>query len=226
MRILVVEDEKEISHFLKVGLEAELFTVDIAEDGERGLFLAKTNEYDLLVLDNILPKKLGSDICRELRALKKSMPIVILSVRSDTATKVELLNAGADDYLIKPFSFEELIARVRALLRRPKQVESEIYELDDLKLDTKRHFVKRGNKEIYLTRKEFMLLEYLLRNKGLVLSRGMILEHVWDMDTDPFSNTIESHILSVRKKIDSKGRRKLIHTVPGRGYKIEVRKER
>lgn len=224
MRILVVEDEKEISHFLKVGLEAELFTVDIAEDGERGLFLARTNEYDLLILDNILPKKLGSDICRELRALKKSMPIVILSVRSDTATKVELLNAGADDYLIKPFSFEELIARVRALLRRPQHMESEIYELDDLKLDTKRHLVKRGSKEIYLTRKEFMLLEYLLRNKGLVLSRGMILEHVWDMDTDPFSNTIESHILSVRRKIDMKGKKKLIHTVPGRGYKIEVRK--
>lgn len=223
MRVLVVEDEKDIGHFLKVGLEAELFTVDIAEDGDRGLYLARTNDYDVLILDNILPKKMGIEICRELRILGKNMPIIVLSVKSDTTTKVELLNAGADDYLIKPFSFEELLARVRALMRRPQQLEDEVYEIDDLKLDTKRHTIKRGGKEVYLTRKEFMLLEYLLRNKGIVLSRGMILEHVWDMDTDPFSNTIESHILSLRKKIDSSGKRKLIHTVPGRGYKLEAK---
>ena len=219
MRILVIEDEKEINAFLKLSLESECFIVDVAEDGERGSFLARTNEYDVIILDNILPKKIGLDVCKEIRASGKTTPIIVLSVKSETTTKVDLLNAGADDYLIKPFSLDELLARIRALLRRPQQIEDEILEIDDLSLDTKRHTVKRATKEIYLTRKEFILLEYLMKNRSIVLSRGMILEHVWDMNADPFSNTIESHILSLRRKIDAKGK-KLIQTVPGRGYKI------
>lgn len=224
MRILLIEDERRISKFLKATLEAELFSVDVAEDGERGSSLAIINDYDLIILDNILPKKSGLEVCTYIRTKGKNMPIIMLSVKSDTATKVELLNAGADDYVIKPFSFDELMARIKAILRRPKHIEDDILHIDDLTLDTRKYIMTRGKKEIYLTRKEFMLLEYLLRNRGVVLSRGMILEHVWDMDTDPFSNTIESHILSLRRKIDPAGKKKLIHTVPGRGYKIDIKK--
>jgi DNA-binding response OmpR family regulator len=220
MRILCVEDEKEISAFLKSNLEAECFSVDVAEDGEKGLFLAHTTNYDLIVLDNILPKKSGLEVCQEVRKKGKTMPILMLSVKSDTPTKVQLLNAGADDYLGKPFSLDELLARINALLRRPPSLENETLQVDDLVLDTKSCTVRRGRKEVYLTRKEFMLLKYLLRNTGTVLSRGMILEHVWDMDTDPFSNTIESHVASLRRKIDTAGKKKLIHTVPARGYRI------
>ena len=220
MRILVVEDEKKIRDFLKTSLEAECFAVDVAEEGEQGSYLARTNEYDLIILDNVLPKKTGLEVCQDIRKTGKTTPILILSVKTETLSKVELLNAGADDYLSKPFSLEELLARIRALLRRQKDIESDILTVDDLALDIKRHTTKRGKKEIYLTRKEFMLLEYLMRNQEMVLTRGMIMEHVWDMTADPFSNTIESHILSLRRKIDTKGKKKLIHTVPGRGYKI------
>lgn len=223
MRILIIEDEQKIIDFLKPSLEAECFIVDAALDGEQGSFLARTNEYDIIILDLMLPKKDGIEVCKEIRAKEKTVPIIVLSVKSETASKVELLNAGADDYLIKPFSLEELLARMRALLRRPKQIESEVLQIDDLFLDTKKHQVKRGGKEVYLTRKEFILLEYLMKNQGIVLSRGMIMEHVWDMNADPFSNTIESHILSLRRKVDNvKEEKKLIHTVPGRGYKIEL----
>lgn len=224
MRILLVEDEKEIRDFLKPSLEAEFFSVDVAEDGDKGSFAARTTDYDLIILDNILPKKNGMQVCQDIRKNGKTVPIIMLSVKSDTATKVELLNAGADDYLNKPFSFDELLARVRALMRRPKEIAREVLALDDLTVNTKTCSVTRGKKDVYLTRKEFMLLEYLLRNKGNVLSRGMILEHVWDMDADPFSNTIESHILSLRRKIDIAGGKKLIHTVPGRGYKIDLKR--
>ena len=220
MRILVVEDEKQIADRLKIGLESEFFVVDVAEDGEKGSYFGRTNDYDLIILDNILPKKIGLQVCEEIRKAGKSVPIIVLSVKSDTTSKVGLLNAGADDYLNKPFSFEELLARVRALLRRPKQVEGELIKIGDLVLDTKKHIVQRGSKEIYLTRKEFALLEYLMKNAGIALSRGMIMEHVWNMNADPFSNTIESHILSLRKKIDAKGKKKLIQTAPGIGYKI------
>lgn len=222
MRILIVEDEKKIANILKKGLESECFIVDTAEDGEKGSFFARTNDYDLIILDNILPKKEGREVCQEIREAGKTTPIIMLSVKSETLTKVDLLNAGADDYLTKPFSLEELLARIRALLRRPKAIEDEVLQIDDLTLDTKRHLVKRGKKETYLTRKEFILLEYLMKNQGIVLSRGMIMEHVWDMNADPFSNTIESHILSLRRKVDFKGKKKLIQTVPSRGYKIDV----
>lgn len=223
MRVLIVEDEEGIATFLKTGLESEYFAVDIADDGEKGAFMGGTNDYDVIVLDNMLPKMNGAQVCESIRKVGKTTPIIMLSVRSEMSTKVELLNKGADDYLTKPFSLEELIARIRALLRRPTVISSEILEIDDLTLDTKRHMVKRGQKEVYLTKKEFMLLELLLRRKGTPVSRGTIIEHVWDMSIDPFSNTVESHILNLRKKITPRGKKQLIYTVPGVGYKIDLR---
>jgi DNA-binding response OmpR family regulator len=220
MRILLVEDEQKIADFLEMSLAAEYFAVDVAYDGEVGMDMATRNEYDIMILDNMLPGKTGLEICRQVRLSGKTCPILILSVLDETSKKVDLLDAGADDYLIKPFSLQELLARVRALLRRPKQLKTTILNAGDLILDTKQHAVKRGKKEITLTRKEFALLEYLMKNENVALSRGMLMEHVWNMAMDPFSNTIESHILSLRKKIDVGDRRKLIHTVPGVGYKF------
>lgn len=224
MRILLIEDEKAIINFLKPSLESECFIVDVAEDGERGSFLARTNEYDLIILDYIMPKKNGAQVCREIRKEGKDVPIIMLTVKSDIDDKVNLFNAGVDDYITKPFSLGELLARVKAILRRPRRSEREILKVDDLTFDTKSYAVKRGAKEIYLTRKECALLEYLMKNKGWVISRGMIIEHVWDINFDPFSNTIESHILNLRRKIDLPDKKKLIHTLPGRGYKIDIKK--
>ena len=222
MRILVVEDEKDICDFLKKSLESECYVVDTAADGEAGIEMIRGNNYDIVILDNNMPKKTGLEVCKEVRAEKNNIPILMLSVQSETTTKVDLLNAGADDYLTKPFSLDELQARVKALLRRPKVIEEEILKIDDLSLDIDRHVVRRDKKEISLTKKEFTLLAYLLKNIGIVLSRSMIMEHVWDMNVDPFSNTIESHIMSLRKKIDLPKHKKLIHTVSGRGYKIDI----
>lgn len=223
MRLLIVEDDQSIREFLRTHLEAESFAVDVAEDGERGSYLARTNEYDLIILDLNLPVKDGLQVCSEIRASGKSMPILILSVRSQIPEKVALLEAGADDFLTKPFSFRELLARIRAMLRRPARIVSETISIGDLVIDATNHTVIRAGKEIYLTRKEFALLEYMARNRGRLLSRGMIMEHVWDKNADAFSNTIETHILNLRKKIDSEGDQKLIHTIPGRGYKFDIK---
>jgi DNA-binding response OmpR family regulator len=220
MRILVVDDQPEICTLLRLALTQHSFSVDLAEDGEKASYLGRTNDYDVIILDNILPKKMGLQVCREIRAAGKTVPILVLSAMPESATKVALLDAGADDYLSKPFSMDELLARVRALVRRPNQIAGETLTFADLILNTKAHTVYRAKREVHLTPKEFMLLEYLLRNKGAVLPRSIILEHVWNMDTDPFSNTIESHVLSLRRKIDPDGKRGIIHTVPGVGYKI------
>ncbi|HEY0948259.1 MAG TPA: response regulator transcription factor [Candidatus Paceibacterota bacterium] len=220
MRILVVEDEARISRFLKESLEAEFFAVDVAEDGEQGSYFARTNEYDLVVLDNMLPKKDGLQVCKEIRASGKTMPILVVSVKTGTFDKVDLLDAGADDYLAKPFVLEELLARVRALMRRPTVIESDVLRVEDIELDAKAGTVRRSDRDITLTRKEFMLLQYLMRNEGTVLSRGMILEHVWDMSVDIFSNTIESHILSLRKKLGDTKDDRIIQTISGRGYRM------
>lgn len=222
MRILVVEDEEKIATFLKEALEAEYFAVDVAPDGERGSYFARTNDYDLIVLDNLLPKKEGSEVCREIRAAGKTVPILIVSVRVGTSDKVDLLDAGADDYLTKPFALEELMARARALLRRPQELEGDVLEIEDIVLNTKTGSVRKGDEELHLTRKEFMLLQYLMRNPGIVLSRGMILEHVWDMDVDIFSNTIESHIMSLRRKLGDRGESRMIQTISGRGYRMST----
>lgn len=220
MRILIIEDEPKVAHFLKQSLEAEYFAVDIATDGEHGSHLAHINDYDLIVLDNILPKKEGFEVLHEIRASNITTPVLVLSVKSEVLTKVDLLQAGADDYLTKPFALQELLARIRALLRRPKPIERTAFTIGDLTIDVQKYTAKRGKKDIYLTRKEFMLLHYMMQNQGIVLSRGMILEHVWDMNADIFSNTIESHVLSLRKKLGDTGKQRLIQTVPSRGYKI------
>ena len=225
MKVLIVEDEKKVVNFLRHGLEAMLFTVDVAYNGKNGSYLALTGEYDIIVLDNMLPCKSGKEVVTEIRKAGKTVPIIMISALSEVQTKVDLFNAGVDDYVTKPFSLDELVARIRALERRPTHLIGDILTIDNLALDTRRSRVTRSNDTpIYLTRKEFALLEYFLRNQESVLSRGMILEHVWDMNTDPFSNTIESHILSLRRKIESPKWKKLIHTVPGRGYKMEALK--
>ncbi|MEK7097287.1 MAG: response regulator transcription factor [Patescibacteria group bacterium] len=220
MRALLVEDEKEITEFLKSALEEECFAVDVADDGEKGSFLATTSDYDIIILDLNMPKRHGIQICKDVRESGKNTPIIILSVQSEVPTKVELLDAGADDFLTKPFSFDELLGRIKAILRRPSKLEGEVLRTGDLILDLKKQTAKRGDRHIYLTRKEFAFLEYLIRNKGSVVSRAMIMEHVWDMNADPFSNTIESHVMNLRKKIDSGNKNKLIQTISGRGYKI------
>ncbi len=219
MRILIIEDNKDIRDLLRVGLETEMFSVDTASDGESGSYTARTNEYDLILLDNALPKKSGVEVCREIRMAGKTIPIILISVKSDPDEKTRLLNTGADDYVAKPFSFRELLARIHAILRRPKNIEPEDLTSGDLTLNSRTHEVHRGSEPIYLTRKEYCLLELLVKRSGEVVSRGTILEHVWDMDGNPFSNTIETHIFNIRKKIE-KGKSRIIWNVPGRGYRI------
>jgi DNA-binding response OmpR family regulator len=222
MRALVVDDEKDLREMLADHLRSECFAVDTAADGTEGSYMARTNDYDIVILDNMLPEKAGTTVCIEIRRTGRTVPILMLSVLGDSWQKVQLLNAGADDYLNKPYSFDELMARVRALLRRPTNLVGDVMTVNDLTLDVKQQSVKRGDRYIYLTRKEFMLLAYLMRHQGTVLTRGMIMEHVWDIVSDPFSNTIESHIRGLRKKLNSPGKKNLIHTVPGRGYRLDL----
>ncbi len=224
MKILIIEDELDNSLLLKRSFEYLSFVVDVAEDGEKGSYIARTNDYDIILLDNILPRKTGFQICRELRESGRTVPIIMLSVKSEIPDKVTLLENGADDYVTKPFSFKELLARIQAVLRRPPIVENNHLTVEDIVLDINKRQVSRGGKLIYLTRKQFLLLEYLLRHKGTVVSRGEIMEHVWNMDADPFSNTIEAHIRNLRNKIDTNRKHRLIKAVPGRGYKIDSKK--
>ncbi len=221
MKILVIEDDTDIREYLKETLESESFTVDTAENGEEGSYIARTNQYDLIILDNMMPKKTGLEVCQELRASSNQTPILMLSVKSDAEEKTKLLDSGADDYLTKPYSHKELLARIRALTRRGTHVQSLVLTADNLVLDVESQEVTQSNKSVYLTRKEFCLLELLMKNKGKIVSRGSIMEHVWNMDGNPFSKTIETHILNLRKKIESKGN-KIIQNIPGRGYKISA----
>jgi len=220
MNLLIVDDDKEIVNFLKPSLKAEGFVVDTADNGEDGLYKSQINNYDLIILDNILPKKTGLQICSELRKEEKCVPILILSARSETETKTDFLNSGADDYVVKPFAFAELLARIKALLRRPKNIEHNIFKVNDLVLDTEGHTVILGGKELHLTMKEFSLLEYFMKNKDRVLSRGEILEHVWGSDADIFTNTIEMHVANLRRKIGQNHKKEFICTIPGMGYKF------
>lgn len=229
MKILIIEDELEISSFLKKGLEAELFSVEIASDGERGAFLARTGFYNLIILDSALPKMSGPEIIKELRKEKIKTPILMLSVKNSLNDKKESFNLGADDYLTKPFLFDELLLRVRALLKRPPLNQTNIKRMDNLSLDKTSGRIKRGGVEIYLTKKEFSLLEYFMDNPDKIISRSQILENVWDYNADPFSNSIETHITSLRRKLkplglDKKKSRELIHTFSGRGYKFSNKK--
>jgi heavy metal response regulator len=222
MRILVIEDERKIADFLKRGLKEEGYAVDIACDGEEGHFLATTQEYDLIILDLMLPKIDGLSLCRKLRAEKITGPILILTVKDSVKDKVSGLDSGADDYLTKPFAFEELLARVRALLRKSETPTPTKLKAADLELDLVTHKVIRGGKDIALTPKEFALLEYLMRNEGTVVTRTMISEHVWDINFDTFTNVIDVYINYLRKKIDLGQKKKLIQTVRGRGYSLSV----
>ncbi|HVT75216.1 MAG TPA: response regulator transcription factor [Candidatus Paceibacterota bacterium] len=220
MRILVVDDETDTRDFLKATLQAECFAVDTASDGIEGSYMARTNEYDLIVLDHNMPKKSGLEVCRDIRAAGRHVPIIILSVRTHVDDKALALDSGADDYMTKPYSHQELVSRMRALLRRTYKVEPTIFSAGRVLLDAGSQEVKHDGADVYLTRKEFALLELLLRNKGKVVSRGTIMEHVWDMESDPLSKTIETHIVNLRKKLEKK-REKLIYNIPGRGYKIK-----
>jgi len=225
MRILVVEDEHKIANSIKKGLEQESYAVDLAYDGEDGFGLAATEDYDLIILDLMLPKMDGMEICAKLRQEEKvHTPILILTAKDQVEDKVNGLNLGADDYLTKPFSFAELLARIRALSRRPKNGLNTVLTVKDLSLDSLSFEVKRAGKKIDLSKKEFALLEYLLRHKGRILSKEQIINHVWDYDADILPNTLEVYIGYLRNKIDKPFKNKplLIQTVRGFGYKIGV----
>ena len=221
MRILIVEDEKRIADFLARGLKEEDYAVDIAHDGQQGLYMAEVNPYDLMIFDVMLPKCEGVDMCRQLRFQKINTPILMLTARADVQDKVTGLNAGADDYLTKPFSFEELLARIKVLLRRPTVDQASVLKVIDLELNQLNHEVRRTGKMMVLTAKEFALLEYLMLNAGQVISRSMISEHVWNEQFDSMTNVIDVHIRNLRNKVDEGHKRKLIHTLRGSGYMLK-----
>jgi two-component system, OmpR family, response regulator len=223
MRILVVEDEHKIANAIKKGLEQESYAVDVCYTGSNGLDMAESEEYDVLILDLMLPEVDGITITKTLRSHKNHTPILILTAKGETSEKVLGLNSGADDYLTKPFSFEELLARIRALSRRPKPVLSSKLIVSDLSLDPTTFEVKRENTMIALSSKEFSLLEYLMRNSGKIVSKEKIINHVWDYDSDILPNTVEVYIKYLRNKIDKPfpNKKTLIHTVRGFGYKLE-----
>ena len=218
MRLLVVEDEKKVASFIKQGLEEQSYAVDVSSDGEEGLGMALDRVHDLIILDIFLPKMDGLRILQELRKEKVTTPVLLLTVRATIEDKVLGLDAGADDYLTKPFAFEELLARVRALLRRRAEAEPPVLQVADLTLDPARHVVARGGEKVELTPREFALLAYFMRNPGRVLTRTTISEHVWDYNFDTMTNVIDVYVNYLRKKIDAGREPKLIHTVRGVGY--------
>ena len=225
MRILVVEDEVKIAKAIKRGLELKGYAVDVVYDADTGLSYARDPDYDLVVLDRMLPGTIdGVELCRRVRNEGCSVPILMLTARGTIGDKIEGLNSGADDYLVKPFSFDELIARVKALLRRPPKHSGTIIKVDDLSVDTTNYKVKRGNTDIKLSRKEFALLEYLLLAQGRVVTKDMIINHVWDEDAYVLPNTVEVYMGYLRNKIDRPfpNNQPLLHTLRGFGYKLEV----
>jgi len=221
MKILVVEDEKKVASFLKKSLEQEYYTVDVTHDGKSGLDLSLTEEYDLIILDIMLPLLDGITLLREIRNAKLDVPVLMLTAKDSTEDKVEGLDSGADDYLAKPFALEELLARVRALIRRKENVKNLILSADDLILDTQTHKVKRSDNEINLTPKEYSILEYLLRNKNHIVSRMKLTEHVYEYQFDPDTNVIDVYINKLRNKIDKDSDQKILHTIRGIGYMIK-----
>jgi len=226
MRILIIEDEPKIAYAIKKGLTQEAFSADVALEGTEGNDLAETEDYDAIILDIMLPGMSGMEICKNLRKKSITTPIIMLTAKSELDDKITGLDSGADDYITKPFSFEELLARLRAVLRRPKQTQSEVLKIENLTLDPKNFEVKRDGKSIQLSRKEFSLLEYLMRNKSKILTKEQIMQHVWDYDSDILPNTVEQYIRYLRNKIDLpfKKSKELIHTIRGFGYKIGIEK--
>jgi heavy metal response regulator len=221
MRILLVEDEVKVASFIKKGLEEEYYSVDVALDGKEGIKLALSEEYDLMILDIMLPFKDGISILKDVRAEHILSPILILTAKDNISDKVTGLDSGADDYLAKPFSFDELLARVRALLRRNSTEKNLVLKAEDLYLDTQSHKAIRNNVEIELTQKEYSILEYLLRNKNRVISRTKLSEHVYDYHFDSDTNVIDVYINKLRNKIDKNFEKQILHTVRGVGYVIK-----
>ena len=221
MRVLLIEDDVTIARLLKEGLEDESYAVDVVNDGSEGYRTAVADDYDVIILDIMLPEMNGYEVCRALRNDGNKTPILMLTARDTERDIVEGLDTGADDYLAKPFSFDVLLARIRALLRRPNEKLEEILQVGDLKLDPSSKKVTRASQEINLTAKEYGVLEYLMRNKGKVLSKEQIISHVWDFDADVLPNNVELFIMFLRRKIDKPFKSKLIHTVSGFGYKLE-----
>ncbi|OQY66064.1 DNA-binding response regulator [Microgenomates bacterium UTCPR1] len=224
MRILLIEDEKRLSHFVKKGLTENGFAVDQAFDGEEGLYLAQQETYDVIILDVMLPKMSGVEVCKKLRSLKKETAILMLTAKSELEDKIEGLDSGADDYLTKPFEFAELKSRINALLRRSYHQVSNNLTVDNLEVDPLKHTVFRNKKPIKLTPKEFAILEQLIRQKQEVVTRTQIIEHVWDYNFDSLSNVVDVFIGTLRKKIDKGEKVKLIHTLHGVGYMITDKK--
>jgi DNA-binding response OmpR family regulator len=223
LRILLVEDEPRMAQVVAKGLRENSYAVDIAVDGPAALYQTSINDYDLILLDVLLPGADGFKVCRELRARGDATPVLMLTARATVDDRITGLDAGADDYLTKPFAFGELLARARALLRREPRMHADVFQLEDLVVDPASHRVTRASREIELTAKEYALLEYLVRHAGQLVSRTEIAEHVWDESFDPFSNTIEVFVNRLRKKIDELHPVKLIHTRRGEGYILEPR---
>ncbi len=222
MRILVIEDQKQLASIIKRGLQEQGYAVDVAYDGDDGEYYAENTPYDLILLDIMLPKKDGLQVCRELRAKKVGIPILMLTAKDKLQDKVEGLDCGADDYMVKPFAFPELLARIRALLRREAGEKTPELNIGDLVLDPATRLVKRGGIEITLTSKEYSLLEFFMRNQGRLLTRTMLEEHVWNYEFEGESNIIDVYVRRLRDKIDVKRKNSLIQTVRGAGYRMSA----
>jgi len=220
MRILLVEDEKKVAGFVKRGLEQESYAVDVCHDGEDGQHYAEVNDYDVIILDIMLPTRSGLEVLKEIRSKGVKTPVILLTARDEVEDRVKGLEGGADDYLTKPFAFEELLARIKVLMRRSTQGTG-VLKFDDLSLNPSTRKAKRGDKEVDLTVKEYALLEYLLRNPERVLTRALIAEHVWDQTFDSETNVVDVYINHLRNKLDKEPETRLIHTVRGVGYVLK-----
>jgi DNA-binding response OmpR family regulator len=222
MRLLLITHHPQIQRFQRL-LRQLGFSIDLASTGRDGSYLARTNDYDLVLTDHAVPDKAAPLLCSELRQTGKGTPVAVLASRLSAPQKVHLLNAGIDEVITTPVGIDELVAHIRALLRRPQTTYADVLTLDTLEVDVQQFSVKRSGRHIKLTLKEFSLLEYLLRNQNIVITRGQILEHVWDRNADVFSNTIETHIMNLRRKLETGKEKRLIHTVSGRGYVLGLR---
>jgi len=222
MRVLLVEDDRKVANFIRKGLMEEGYAVDVAPDGETGLAMGLDRLHDVIILDVMLPGKSGFQVVRELRQAKVATPALLLTAREAVEDRVQGLDAGGDDYLTKPFAFAELLARVRALLRRGVTAQAPLLRVADLTLDPAKRTLKRGGEPIPLTNREFALLEYFMRNPGRVLTRTLIAEHVWDYSFDSSTNVIDVYVNYLRKKIDTGRERRLLHTVRGVGYVLKA----
>ncbi len=221
MKLLVIEDDLDVANMVKSGLQSDCHIVEVANDGAEGSFLARSYEYDAIILDYSLPKKDGLAVCTEIRKNGRSTPIIFLSVTDDVPIKIAAFNSGADDYMTKPFSMDELRARIKAISKRPAKFKNSMLTVSDLVMNIDTQTVCRSNELIRFTRKELGLLEYFMRNAGVILSRATIMEHVWSVESDPFSNTVEVHVRNLRKKLNSGNRPDLIANITGRGYIID-----